>query len=142
MEPKEKGQAMIRVCPGRDAVCPHGIDCPYGIDRYECKPEGLKPVSQAMTDKVYFPPKEFDPMCIFTCSTGRKLVERFKSERERADRAEAEVERLRELLKPVELMELGFQNVREGCVWMLHPEDAPADYDEVVRATLNGESNE
>jgi hypothetical protein len=30
---------MIRVCPERDAVCPHGMDCPYVLDRYECKPE-------------------------------------------------------------------------------------------------------
>lgn len=30
---------MIRVCPKRDAVCPHGMSCPYTIDRYECRPE-------------------------------------------------------------------------------------------------------
>lgn len=27
---------MIRVCPERDARCPHGLDCPYSIDRYRC----------------------------------------------------------------------------------------------------------
>lgn len=30
---------MIRVCPKRDARCPHGMECPYTIDRYSCKPE-------------------------------------------------------------------------------------------------------
>lgn len=30
---------MIRVCPKRDAICPHGMSCPYVIDRYECKEE-------------------------------------------------------------------------------------------------------
>jgi hypothetical protein len=30
---------MIRVCPKRDAVCPHGMACPYTIDRYECAEE-------------------------------------------------------------------------------------------------------
>lgn len=28
-----------QVCPKRDSVCPHGVRCPYVIDRYECKPE-------------------------------------------------------------------------------------------------------
>lgn len=27
---------MIRVCPERDAECPHGMDCPYAVDRYTC----------------------------------------------------------------------------------------------------------
>lgn len=27
---------MIRICPKRDAVCPHGMDCPYVGDSYEC----------------------------------------------------------------------------------------------------------
>ena len=26
----------VRVCPERDAACPHGVDCPYAIDRYSC----------------------------------------------------------------------------------------------------------
>jgi hypothetical protein len=30
---------MIRVCPKRDAKCPHGMDCPYAIDRYSCRDE-------------------------------------------------------------------------------------------------------
>lgn len=30
---------MIRVCPKRDAICPHGMNCPYTVDRYTCKPE-------------------------------------------------------------------------------------------------------
>lgn len=29
---------MIRVCPARDAKCPYGMECPYVIDQYECKP--------------------------------------------------------------------------------------------------------
>lgn len=28
---------MTRVCPVRDAVCPHGLECPYTIDRYTCR---------------------------------------------------------------------------------------------------------
>lgn len=28
---------MIRVCPKRDAICPHGSACPYITDRYKCK---------------------------------------------------------------------------------------------------------
>jgi len=28
----------IRVCPQRDAVCPHGMSCPYTKSRYECEP--------------------------------------------------------------------------------------------------------
>jgi chromosome segregation ATPase len=31
---------VIRVCPQRDAICPHGRNCPYTIDRYTCRPEG------------------------------------------------------------------------------------------------------
>ena len=27
---------MIRVCPERDAACPHGMSCPYAFDRYTC----------------------------------------------------------------------------------------------------------
>jgi hypothetical protein len=30
---------MIRICPKRDAKCPHGMDCPYAVDRYTCAPE-------------------------------------------------------------------------------------------------------
>ena len=39
---------MIRVCPKRDAECPHGSDCPYAIDRYECA-DDEKPFLCAMT---------------------------------------------------------------------------------------------
>ena len=34
---------MIRVCPKRDAACPHGMDCPYSIDRYHCAQEPKEP---------------------------------------------------------------------------------------------------
>jgi hypothetical protein len=34
---------MIRVCPKRDTVCPHGMSCPYTIDRYSCKSEPKPP---------------------------------------------------------------------------------------------------
>lgn len=36
---------MIRVCPKRDAKCPHGTDCPYSIDRYHCAQEPKEPAS-------------------------------------------------------------------------------------------------
>ena len=29
--------ATIRICPERDGPCPHGMGCPYVIDRYNCK---------------------------------------------------------------------------------------------------------
>lgn len=28
---------MTRVCPKLDAVCPHGDDCPFNIDRHDCR---------------------------------------------------------------------------------------------------------
>lgn len=34
---------MIRVCPKRDAICPHGMGCPYTVDRYHCAPEPKEP---------------------------------------------------------------------------------------------------
>lgn len=36
---KTGGIAVIRVCPKRDAVCPHGIDCPYWKDGPDCPNE-------------------------------------------------------------------------------------------------------
>ena len=30
---------MKRICPKRDMPCPHGMSCPFVIDRYKCKPE-------------------------------------------------------------------------------------------------------
>ncbi len=30
---------MLRVCPRRDAICPHGMECPYTIDAYSCRSE-------------------------------------------------------------------------------------------------------
>lgn len=32
---------MIRVCPMRDRVCPHGIKCPY-VDGYNCTDPELR----------------------------------------------------------------------------------------------------
>lgn len=34
---------MTRVCPKRDAVCPHGMSCPYALDQYSCRPEPKPP---------------------------------------------------------------------------------------------------
>lgn len=48
MPPREPG--TIRVCPERDARCPHGLNCPYWIDRGSCKPEGLRAGLQALKD--------------------------------------------------------------------------------------------
>lgn len=31
----------VRVCPVRDATCPHGLNCPYS-EGWGCKPEGLR----------------------------------------------------------------------------------------------------
>ena len=30
---------MVRVCPKRDTVCPHGMSCPFSINRYMCATE-------------------------------------------------------------------------------------------------------
>jgi len=30
------GEGAIRICPERDAPCPHGSACPYNHDRYHC----------------------------------------------------------------------------------------------------------
>jgi hypothetical protein len=34
--------AAIRVCPERDARCPHGIDCPFWIDLGSCDMEASR----------------------------------------------------------------------------------------------------
>jgi hypothetical protein len=26
----------MRICPERDALCPHGMSCPFTVDRYTC----------------------------------------------------------------------------------------------------------
>lgn len=54
---------MIRVCPTRDTICPHGLDCPYVRDRYSCRPEPAKPTDPRMT------PRDVDTLI-------RKTVER------------------------------------------------------------------
>ena len=38
----EAEAGTIRVCPERDGRCPHGIDCPYAIDRYRCDMEASR----------------------------------------------------------------------------------------------------
>lgn len=43
---------MIRVCPKRDAICPHGMDCPYTIDRYNCSDETAALPPAAATEPV------------------------------------------------------------------------------------------
>lgn len=30
---------MIRVCPKRDAACPHGMLCPFSLSQYDCMDE-------------------------------------------------------------------------------------------------------
>ncbi len=42
---------MIRVCPKRDAICPHGMECPYAVDRYTCKEEPPKQATR-MADEM------------------------------------------------------------------------------------------
>jgi hypothetical protein len=32
----EVERATVRVCPERDGRCPHGVSCPFAIDRYRC----------------------------------------------------------------------------------------------------------
>jgi len=34
--------SALRICPERDAVCPHGPACPHVIDRYACHPSGTQ----------------------------------------------------------------------------------------------------
>lgn len=37
---REKEPKTLRVCPMRDAICPHGFSCPYvgdGYHGYPCK---------------------------------------------------------------------------------------------------------
>lgn len=38
---QEMEPGMIRVCPERDAICPHGMACPYSRD-YECDMKGSR----------------------------------------------------------------------------------------------------
>lgn len=39
---------MVRVCPKRDAQCPHGENCSFVIDRYNCAPEPSPPMTNPM----------------------------------------------------------------------------------------------
>lgn len=45
---------MTRICPKRDAVCPHGDECPYSIDQYECQEE--PPTAREMPSSVRLDP--------------------------------------------------------------------------------------
>jgi hypothetical protein len=44
----------IRVCPERDAACPHGLYCPWAHERYSCKP-GWQTTPQ---ERVQTPPDQ------------------------------------------------------------------------------------
>lgn len=52
---------MLRICPERDAICPHGMDCPYSRDRYTCRkgwsndPEPPRPKSSLRRVKARIP---------------------------------------------------------------------------------------
>ena len=50
---------MIRVCPERDAACPHGMECVYWIDRYRCsdKPQRGLGITQRDDGGPAFPQK-------------------------------------------------------------------------------------
>jgi len=39
---EEELSGAIRVCPERDGRCPHGMACPYSIDRYHCNLEASR----------------------------------------------------------------------------------------------------
>ena len=32
----DKHEHAVRVCPERDARCPHGMNCPFAVSRYQC----------------------------------------------------------------------------------------------------------
>ena len=40
---------MVRVCPKRDAICPHGMGCKFTIDRYQCADE-TNPMTETPTN--------------------------------------------------------------------------------------------
>jgi hypothetical protein len=42
----------LRICPKRDAICPHGMDCQFVIDRFNCKDEQDSPVTPAPVGEV------------------------------------------------------------------------------------------
>lgn len=42
---------MIRVYPKRDAVCPHGMECLFVKDEYECLPEPPRTVEHPISTK-------------------------------------------------------------------------------------------
>ncbi len=58
----------VRVCPERDAVCPHGVGCPFVRDRYQCFP-GWRMTPQELNDGPPVP-------------DGWKPSDEFKKERE------------------------------------------------------------
>lgn len=45
---------MVRVCPERDAICPHGEACPYSIDEYTCHPD---PPGPGIPERVRLDPE-------------------------------------------------------------------------------------
>lgn len=42
---------MIRVCPERDAECPHGIDCPFA-EGYHCRPNTAEETLKILRDDL------------------------------------------------------------------------------------------
>lgn len=44
----------VRVCPKRDAICPHGMHCPYWIDRYAChEDEHIQPLGRQFEAAIF-----------------------------------------------------------------------------------------
>lgn len=38
------------ICPRRDAICPHGTNCPFVVSRYDCKDDRQNATNRAVTD--------------------------------------------------------------------------------------------
>lgn len=53
---------MIRVCPKRDAICPHGMGCEYTIDRYQCREEPVDAFSSAETSRPLYATRQLRPV--------------------------------------------------------------------------------
>ena len=50
---EDGGPALtLRICPERDALCPHGAACPYSIDKYYCDLHSSHVALRAERDKI------------------------------------------------------------------------------------------